>query len=263
MPHQRPSVLSCHIKKTTAMFTREIRLGKIIVIPKFLVVSLLQKKKKKRKKRNPCCQVHLPLFSVTLTLNSRFPKTLSSQKHWLNSSKWPLVLLLLSLCVYLFPYITPSSTISHTLLSPSLIFASFELFRSFFQTNPFISNLNLTNFIKLRKFVVLDFLSWVDIFGLKIPLRLLKKKKKKKKPLQMFTCTDQFGENSKSFQSLVRFTSLFSLTPTLTWVKNQDYKSHVWTFEWGFLKDLTWQYNWQLKWYEKYFFIIPFNISNG
>ena len=167
------------LKKTTAMFTREIRLGKIIVIPKFLVVSLLQKKKKKRKKRNPCCQVHLPLFSVTLTLNSHFPKTLSSQKHRLNSSKWPLVLLLLSLCVYLFPYITPSSTISHTLLSPSLIFASFELFRSFFQTNPFISNLNLTNFIKLRKFVVLDFLSWVDIFGLKNPLRLLKKKKKK------------------------------------------------------------------------------------
>ena len=158
------------LKKTTAMFTREIRLGKIIVIPKFLVVSLLQKKKKKRKKRNPCCQVHLPLFSVTLTLNSRFPKTLSSQKHWLNSSKWPLVLLLLSLCVYLFPYITPSSTISHTLLSPSLIFASFELFRSFFQTNPFISNLNLIHFKRLRKIVVLNLLIifsfWVLCVGL-------------------------------------------------------------------------------------------------
>ena len=65
------------LKKTTAMFTREIRLGKIIVIPKFLVVSLLQKKRKKEKKEILVVKFIIlsspSLLLSILTFPKRFP----------------------------------------------------------------------------------------------------------------------------------------------------------------------------------------------
>ena len=147
------------------MFIREIKLGKTI-IPKFLVISLLKKKKKKKSllSSSSSSLVHHPYSQLSLSQNAFQPKALT------NSFKWPLVLL--SLCLSLSLYNTIFHNLTHIIISFSDL-CLFWAFSFFFQTNPFISNLNLTNFIKLRKIMILDFLSWSWYCWLKKPTHII------------------------------------------------------------------------------------------